>query len=167
MWFDNEFNAGLADSFGELVELFFRHGQSGVGDGHFVSVDGVGVVDAPVIVPYPVTNNLVSVEGIILPTRRGPSLLTTQNIPVKLLGQFQIMNRKGIMKGYRSNNSLAGSLNTKHHLQEQQCSEYSREPGAGSASFVKAVAVEADRSVSPPPRRAATDDLDNHGLERS
>lgn len=100
MGFNDELDAVRSDSFRQLLKLLdgFQR-QSRVRDGDLVAIDRVVVIDAPVIVPGPVTHNLVSIKGIVLPLFGGPSLFAAQDSPVKVFGVIQRVDRKGVVEG--------------------------------------------------------------------
>mmetsp|Transcript_110684 Transcript_110684/g.226449 ORF Transcript_110684/g.226449 Transcript_110684/m.226449 type:complete len:360 (+) Transcript_110684:2341-3420(+) len=97
---DDEFHPVGAHPLGQVLELLDGvQRESGVRHGDLVPVDGVVVIDAPVVVSGPVADDLVAVEGIILPLVGGPALLAPQDGPIKFLCRLEGMDGKGIVEG--------------------------------------------------------------------
>lgn len=96
---NHEFDTVRTQSIGEVVKLLdgFQR-QSGVWNRNLISIHWVIVINAAIIVSRPVTDDLVPVERVILPFFGGTSLFATQNSPIKFLGFFKRVNRKGVVK---------------------------------------------------------------------
>lgn len=99
-WFNNEFDVVGLESIDQFVELFDGfEGQTSMRYGNLVAIDGVVVIDAPVVIAGPVTNDLVTIEGIVLPLFGRSTLLASQDGSVEFFGFFEGMNGKGVVEG--------------------------------------------------------------------
>mmetsp|Transcript_1364 Transcript_1364/g.3390 ORF Transcript_1364/g.3390 Transcript_1364/m.3390 type:complete len:221 (-) Transcript_1364:220-882(-) len=106
---DDEFDPVRPQPVRQVFELLHRlERQARVWDGNLVAIDRIVVVDAPVVVPGPVTDDLVTVQRIVLPFAGGPSLLASEHRPVESLGFLERMDGKGVVEGIPGGRGAAG-----------------------------------------------------------
>lgn len=98
-WFNNEVNACLLHSFRKLMKLLHRQGKSRVWNGYFISINWIVVVLTTIVTSSKVTYNLMPAETVVLPFVGTSAFCTAYNLSVKVLGNFQIVYRKGVVKG--------------------------------------------------------------------
>jgi len=105
---DDKVHVVGAQPINQVLELFdgFQC-QTGVGDGHFVPIHGVVVIDTSVVVSGPVADDLMTVERIILPLFGGPALFATQNGPIELFGRLERMNGESVVEGISGGRSTS------------------------------------------------------------
>lgn len=98
MRLDNKFYASIPHTLGKFMKLLFGQSQPNMRHGDFVAIDRVEVVDAAIIVANPVTNDLVSVQTVVLPLLTRSTLGTTQNIAIKFLCRIERVDRERVVK---------------------------------------------------------------------
>lgn len=92
---DDELDVGGPQALHESVELGQGQRQPRVGNWHLVTVNGVVIILAAVIIPHPMSYNLVAVEGVILPLLAAPALDAAKDTAVELLGKSKVVNGEG------------------------------------------------------------------------
>lgn len=70
-----------------------------MGDGDFIAVDGVEVVLASVIWSDVVGDDLVTVEGVILPFGGGTTFDAAEDGGVEFFGEGKVVDREGVVEG--------------------------------------------------------------------
>lgn len=99
MRLNNELDTGISYALGQRMELFFGQSQPNVRHGNLVSVHGIEVIDASIVISYPMRNNLVSMQSIILPFVGRAALLASEDVTIKFFCQCKIMDGERIVKG--------------------------------------------------------------------
>jgi hypothetical protein len=67
--------------------------------GNLVAIHGIEVINTSVVISYPMRNNLMPVESIILPFVGRAALLASEDVPIKFFCQCKIVDGERIMKG--------------------------------------------------------------------
>jgi hypothetical protein len=96
---DDEADSVIVQAPCQCVELVHREGQSKMWDRNFVAVHRVDVVDAPVVTPDPVADDLVPVQRIVLPPLGRPPFSAAEDDPVKVPGLLERMHRERVVEG--------------------------------------------------------------------
>ena len=89
MRLDDKFHTSIPHTLGKFMKLLFGQSQPNVRNGDFIAIDRVEVVDAAIVIANPVTNDLVSVQTVVLPLLARSTLGTTENVAIKFLRRIE------------------------------------------------------------------------------
>lgn len=98
MRLDDKFHTSFSQTLSQCVELHDRERQSRMGHRHLVTVHGVVVVDASVIVAHPMADDLMAMQGVILPFFGGPAFGAAEDVSVKVLRLVEAVNRERVVE---------------------------------------------------------------------
>ena len=99
MRLNNELDPGISYALGQRMELLLGQRQPNMRHGNLISVHGIEVIDASIVIPYPMRHDLVPVESIILPLFGRAALLATEDVSIKFFCQCKIVDGERIVKG--------------------------------------------------------------------
>ena len=67
VWLNDEFYSMLFQSFSQIIELFHRQCKTSMRHWHFVAIDWVVEVLTSILVSYPMADDLVPMQRVVLP----------------------------------------------------------------------------------------------------
>ena len=99
MRLNNELDSCISYALGQRMELLLGQRQPNMRHGNLVAIHGIEVVDASIVISYPMRHNLVSVESIILPLVGRAAFLATEDVSIKLFRQCKVVDGERLVKG--------------------------------------------------------------------